>query len=172
MFLASTPLIFDRACAQSWTSLTIPRVMLIARPSTDHFESTSELLSHSPPARSIRYSLGTTFSEPSGRSISEKYQNDLLRKFCFVSWVQQDAICTHLQASVAEDVVRKQQPTWTFVPGGMKAEDGERSIDARSPLLVRQHAWHGVPFVSLPLDCTPVSACASTLFQDLISIRP
>lgn len=52
--------------------------------------------------------------------------------------------------------VRKQQPTWTFVPGSMPAEGGKRGKDARSPLLVRQHAWQGVPFVALPLDCTPV----------------
>lgn len=52
--------------------------------------------------------------------------------------------------------VRKQQSTWTFVPGGMKAERGEEGNDARRPLMVRQHAWQGVPFVTLPLDCTPV----------------
>lgn len=52
--------------------------------------------------------------------------------------------------------VRKSQPTWTFVPRGVKAEGGERGNDAQSPFLVRQHAWQGVPFVTLPLDCTPV----------------
>jgi len=51
---------------------------------------------------------------------------------------------------------RKQQPTWIFVPGGTKAEQGNPVNDARRPLLVRQHAWLGVPFVTLPLGCTPV----------------
>lgn len=52
--------------------------------------------------------------------------------------------------------VRRQQPTWIFVPGGTKAEQGKPVNDARRPLLVRQHAWLGVPFVTIPLDCTPV----------------
>lgn len=52
--------------------------------------------------------------------------------------------------------VRKQQSTWIFVPGGAKAERDQPGNDARRRLMVRQHAWQGVPFVTLPLDCTPV----------------
>lgn len=62
--------------------------------------------------------------------------------------------------------VRREEPTWIFIPGVTKAERGQSDNSTRCPM-VRQHAWLAVPFVALPLECTPVPERISLQLQAL-----